>query len=517
MWGQPPSVVRRPEPKSPYTSPVILSEAADSRRESGAQSNDPLGSACSRLRREFLPDQHKARLAFDGKSRFTAAIMQPSSSIAPAKTKWGIVITGLLITGITSLIHGQDATYPPHKASPPRIALQTFLLAESVVQTQWPQTLSLVNAPDNVTLLNPGQCIRVSIYSTGDNSDDLLQKAKVSFRVEFAGHDSVFPLASPVGFKQIKPEGADFVSAVLNAGGVKMPEAMKTTASLGASADHWCAPVDAGDGIATVQAEVESPNGHQSLTPATIQIQSFESGSKKAFKNSEEIGAFLQTYYKQPNPARLLPALQFVLTDQTQHPRDGQLEIMATFLIAAANSDPVAAQDFRARIAVQPPQVRALGLLILRSAGYDISSVLNTLSADDRQKFLGITPLQDPYDLSPTRELFQHLDMLWAVFGATGQFKPVKTVASALGWRADYEEFDKLRKTPNHPSTLTPSIARGVTYTAAGWSMRSFQRTDPLVADYIDYMLASSETPEGVKSELANLSTNPAFKRAGGQ
>ena len=229
------------------------------------------------------------------------------------------------------------------------------------------------------------------------------------------------------------------------------------------------------------------------------------------------MSAFLQTYYKQPNAARLLPALQFVVADQTQHSREGQLEMLAAFLSAATNADPVAAQDFRTRIASQPPLIRALGLLVLRSAGYDITSVLTTLSAEEQQKFLSLTPLQDPYDLAPTRELFQHLDMLWAVFGATGQFKPVNTVAGALGWRADYEDFDKLRKTPNHPSTLTPSVARGVTYTAAGWSLWSFQRNDPLVADYIDYMLALSDTPGAVKSELAGLSTNPAFKRVGAQ
>jgi hypothetical protein len=190
---------------------------------------------------------------------------------------------------------------------------------------------------------------------------------------------------------------------------------------------------------------------------------------------------------------------------------------MSAFLSAAAKDDPIAAQDFRARIAAQPPLTRALGLLILRSAGYDISSVLNALSAEDQQKFLSLTSLQDPYDLTPTRDLFQHLDMMWAVFEATGEFKPVKTIASTLSWKSDYDEFDKLRKTPNHPSTLTPSIVRGVTYTAAGWSLWSFQRNGPLVADYIDYLLASSDTPESVKSELRGLPTNPAFKRAGGQ
>jgi hypothetical protein len=433
-----------------------------------------------------------------------------------ARMAHGIAI-GLSVVTLALSLHAQDATYPPPKPSPPQIEQQVFVLAEAVVQSQWAQTLSVVNAPHDVSLLNPGQCVRVGIVSTGDNRDDFLEKSKLSFRVEFAGHKSVYPSASPSGFKKIKPEGSDFVSTALSAGGVKMPDAMKTMASLGVSAEHWCAPVDAGDGTATVQSEVESPAGHQVLSPSTIQIESFETGSKNTFKDDKEFGIFLQTYYRQANPARLLPALQFVFAEQTQHPREGQLEIIAAFLSAAAGSDPIAAQDFRARIALQPVPMRALGLLILRSAGYDISGVLDKLSKEDQKKFLNITPLQDPYDLSPTRELFQHLDMLWAVFGATGQFKPVKAVASALSWRSDYEDFEKLQKTPNHPSTLTPSIVRGVTYTAAGWSMWSFQRNDPLVADYIDYMLDSSETPEAVKSELMNLSSNPAFKKAGRQ
>ncbi len=425
----------------------------------------------------------------------------------------GLVV---LISAAISLA-AQDKTYPSSKPSPPKVEPQIVLLSESVVQVQWTNTLNLVNAPQNVTLLNPGQCIRVGIYSTGDNRDDYLQKTRLSFRVRFADHTDVHALAPLSEFKQIKPEGGDFVTAALGAAGVKVPEQMKTMASLGASADHWCAPIDSNDGKTTVEAEVESPGGHQALTPTSIQVESFESGSRKSFNDAKELGVFLQTYYRQPNPARLLPALQFMIAEQTQNPREGQAEILAAFVSAAAKADPVAARDFQTRIAIQPPLTRALGLLILRSAGYDISSVLNALSAEDQKKFLSLTPLQDPYDLTPTNALFQHLDMMWAVFGATGEFEPVKTIASALSWRSDYDEFDKLRQTPNHPSTLTPSIVRGVTYTAAGWSLWSFQRNDPLVADYIDYMLASADTPQAVKSELKGLSTNPAFKRAGGE
>jgi hypothetical protein len=419
------------------------------------------------------------------------------------------------MTATASFSLAQDASYPPQKPSPSKIEPLIVLLSESVVQSQWTHTLDLVNAPQNVSLLNPGQCIRVGIYSTGDKRDEYLKNTKLAFQVEFAGHSDIHPLASLSEFKRIKPEGGDFVAAALGAAGIKPPETIKTMASLGTSADRWCVPNDAIDGIATMKAEVESPSGHQTLNSSTIHIESFETGSKKSFKNAEELGVFLQTYYRQPNSARLLPALQFIVSNQTQSAGTGQVEILAAFLSAAANADSVGAHDFQTRIAGQPPLTRALGLMILRSAGYDISKILDTMSSEEQQKFLSIPPLQDPFDLTPTQELFQHLDMMWAVFGATGEFKPVQTIATALSWKADYEDLEKLRKTPNHPSTLTPSIVRGVVYTAAGWSLYSFQRNDPLVADYIDYLLASQDAPQSVKSELAGLSNNPAFKQMG--
>jgi hypothetical protein len=386
-----------------------------------------------------------------------------------------------------------------------------FLVNETVIQTQWPNTLDLVNAPQNITLLNPGACIRVGVVATGDNRDSYLGKTKLSFRVTYAGQKQEHPLASLAQFKKIKPEGGDFVTQVLAAADIKNP--LLTMASMGVSADKWCVPVDASDGKAAVEAEVETPSGHKTFKPATIQIESFETGSKKAFKDTQEMSTFLMAYYRQPNPARLLPAMLSAIEYQTANPKSDSIENTAAFLSAALKTDPIAAQDFLARIATQPPLPRGFGLDILRSFGYDISTVVKTLSPDDQKKIESMPTLADPYDLSPNRTLFHHLDLMWSTFGATGQFKPIRTIASTLAWRSDYEEFDKMRKSGTHISELTPSIARGLAYMAAGWSMDSFQRNDPLVADYIEYMLASPEIPDSVKTELKGLSTNPAFKQ----
>lgn len=421
------------------------------------------------------------------------------------------VVFGFLTFALAASSVAAQVELKKDKPSPAKIEGQPFIVGESVVREQWTHTLKLVNAPQNITLLNPGQCIRVGIVATGDNRDSFLEKTKISFRVKFAGQSQDHVLASITEYKQIKPEGGDFVTAVLASANVRNP--MLTMASLGVSADNWCAPADAADGTATVEAEVEIPSGHQALKSAAIHIESYETGSNKVFKDANELGGFLQTYYRQPHPARLLPTLQSAAAEMSNKHSSNFIENVAAFLTAALKADPVAAKDFLARVGTEPPTTRALGLLVVRSAGYDISSVLNTLSAEAQQKFQTTRPLADPYDLTPTQALFEHLDLMWSTLGASGQFKPIQTIASTLAWRSDYDDFDKMRKSGAHVSEITPSIARGLAYMAGGWSLSSFQRNDPLAADYIEYLLASPDIPESVKTELKGLSTNPAFKQ----
>jgi len=436
---------------------------------------------------------------------------------ANAARKMRIAVGLLAAIWVASPVLSQDAVYPPPKPTPPKIESHMLLLSESVLQIQWPHTLDLVNVPENIALVNPGQCVRVAVIGKGDNRDDYLSRTKLLFSVRFEGHTETRPLAPLAEIKKMKPEGGDFATAALAAGGIKLPDALRTMASLGVSAGQWCAPLDLHDGVATVEATVETPGGRQALTPSTMNVETFETGSKQPFKTSEELSSLLTTYYRQPHPARLLPALRFLVADHAKNPGHGSAEMFAAFLSAAVKADRAAALDLQSRIVSEPPLVRALGLLALRAAGYDVGKVLDQMSAEDKQKFSSLPPLQDPYDLAPTQALPQHLDLLWVTFGATGQFEPVKTIASVLGWRSDYDEFDRLRRSPDRPISLTPSIMRGATYTAAGWSLGSFQRQDPLVADYIDYLSAATDTPAAVKSELEGLMTNPAFKRAGGQ
>jgi len=404
----------------------------------------------------------------------------------------------------------QEATPYPHKATPVKIDKHLLLFPDAIVLEQWPHTLSPASPPQNLKMANPGQCMRVGIIATGDDRDNYLAKTQLSYRVEFAGQSQNHPLEPLAAIKRIKPQGTDFVNAMLMSADVPPPD--MAMASIGASAESWCVPADAQDGTATIDAEAETPDGHKKLASAKIQIESFESGTRRLFKDTTELDAFAQGYHWQPNPARLYPDLLFYSADKNLRSQTGSLETTATFISSGLKANPAAAHDFMTRIAAQSGFTRAFGLLILLNSGDDVDPVLKTMSDADQKMFANHPVLPDPFDLTHVEDIGTRLDMLWSIFMSTGQLAPMQKIASTFAWRNDWEEFDKARKSANPPKEWTSAIGRAVGYGAAGWAMGSFQRTDPLAADYIEFMIASPDTPDPVKAELKMLQFDPAFK-----
>ena len=417
----------------------------------------------------------------------------------------------LCLAVLATLVPAQRVAGQTHKPVPVKIEKQIMIFPEAVVTEQWPHTLNLVNAPQDLKLLNPGQCIRLGVVATGDDRDSFLEKTQLSFRVDFAGQVQDHAVATLAAIKEIKPEGGDFVTAVLNSANIENP--LPSIASLGASADGWCVPDDAQDGTATINAEIDSPKGREKLKTAAIQIESFETGARHEFENDKEPNDLVMTYYRQPNPARLVVLLRRFAVDAKLQSTQGVPESTIAFIAAALKTNPTAAKDFMARVSSENGFARAVGLLALRRAGYDTANILEKLGPQERTKIENLPQLPDPSDLTGDANSATRLDMSWGEFGATGALAPLQNVTRRLAWRADYEDFEKLLKTPNHSTEWTPAIMRAVTYASAGWALGSFQRTDPLAADYIEYMIAAPDTPPDIKSELKGLSTNPAFKQ----
>jgi hypothetical protein len=447
--------------------------------------------------------------------RLLVAIMEIGKFETVARSMRGIAVTSLALIAIGHSMQAQDAINSTKKPVPAQIDSHFLVIDDSVVREQWTHTLKLVNAPQNIVLLNPGQCIRVGIVSTGDGRDAYLEKTRLSFKVKFAGQSMDYPSAPLAQTKQMKTEGGDFVTAALAAGGIKNP--LLTMASLGASADKWCVPADAQDGTAVVEAEAEAPDGHEKQARAKIQIESFETGSKRTFKDDQEFEEFLANYHYKPNPARLYPALQMLSANRKVLQSAGVFESISSSFSSALKENPVAEKDFMVRISKQSGFTRGFGVLAAYMAGYDIDSVLKTMSEEDQKMFKQHPDLPDPYDFSAPQRVPTEFDMLWGIFSITGQFAPIQKIATGLAWRPDWDDLEKALKSPHPPKEWTPSIGRAMAYSAAGWSLSSFQQNDPLAADYIEYMADSPDTPTAIKSELKGLSTNPAFKQKDGK
>jgi hypothetical protein len=402
-----------------------------------------------------------------------------------------------------SLLAVEPAT--AQKADAPAALVRTpYLILDTVVIEQWPATLALINPPTNIALLNPGQCIRVAALANGAGHEHFFDGASLAFNVSFAGQPESMPSAPIAAIKQIKPEGMDFVTGALNAAGIKNP--IPSFVTMAASAGSWCAPVNASDGAAEVTAVVTRNGNSSSLKPVKVVIESLATAEKKSFKDVNAFGEFSQTYHIHPEPGRLLTALQTMLSFNLSSP------IPLAFFSAAFQHDAPTVRLFGPEVGRLPKAAQTLALSLLASAHVTLADPPK-LPPDEEAAISQSEGLPDPYQLKPDEQLPTMLDFLWSEFCATGRRKPIDAVVSGLAWQLDFAAFDKMKQSGKKPTALTPSLMRGVSYMAAGWSLRSFEHNDQLATDYLEAIAADPTISPQIKAELSKLDTNPAFNR----
>lgn len=391
--------------------------------------------------------------------------------------------------------------------SPASLVSDPYAILNEVVSEQWPATLQLVNAPTNVTMLNPGQCIRAVALASGGGHEHYFDDANLSWSVRVGGQEDSFPLSATRLTKQIKPEGADLVAAALRAGGIHDErDANFTNVTMAASDSKWCVPQGAQDQTIEIQVKVMRGSQETALKSRTIQVESLATAAKRTFKDEKEFGEFIQYYHVAPEPGRLLPAFQYLVSI------DQKSLVPFAFFRAAFQHDAATVQGFGPGLAASSKLTEILALNLMAKAGVVLAEP-PALTDGEKKSIAEAADLPDAYDMKPDEQLGARQDFLWADFSATGRLRPVIALSSELAWRSDYEAFDAMRKAGKGPKTLTDSIMRGVCYAAAGWSMNSFQMHDPLAADYVDAIAADPATPTMIKDELAHLGTNPAFKQ----
>ena len=387
------------------------------------------------------------------------------------------------------------ALFAQSKQSPASLIPEPFILLDSVVTEQWPAMLPDVNVPAQPTTLASGQCIRVGVGATGAGFEHFLDAVAIHAAVTASNAHAEIPLQPAASSKLIRPEGSDFVEGALAAGGLKNP--LPISGVLAVSSSRWCVPNGAQDGSATFVVDVDLHGKHLTLHKKTIAILSVDSAAP--FTDEKQFGNWLQSYDRFPEPGRLAAAINFLAADRPDDPNAIQ------FFVSAFAHDAPTARQLGPSIAKLPKHAKLLALAVASNAHVTLDQP-PALSPEDQNVVASLATLSNPYDMS-SGQTWKNLDLLWSEFLATGTRKPVAAIAQTLQWSSDYDAVLQMKAQGTLPPELTPSLIRGLTFGAARWSLGSFQKNDPLAADYIRALREDSATPDAVRRALANLNT----------
>lgn len=169
-----------------------------------------------------------------------------------------------------------------------------------------------------------------------------------------------------------------------------------------------------------------------------------------------------------------------------------------------------------------PPETQSALLWVLRLGGSDLRQSFPAIPEEFIARYDSVTPLpdprqlaefRDPVDPGALRQLGNTMDLCWSGWMATGDKSYLRTLTGLLGHPGDFAELKTWQKNRGGEKGLNARVANGLAYQIAGWSIGSFQRTDPLVADWLAFWQNDPGMPEIVRGEIGGLATNPAFRR----
>jgi hypothetical protein len=398
----------------------------------------------------------------------------------------------------------------------------TLLVLPANWTTQIPPT-GPVNAPERFQTLHCGQRIALGLLTR--NADHMTTREGVTAHVRFSmsrGGVKELPGLPVATVRQIKAEGADFALQMLQAAGISAADQEKTrqataAMSLAVIPVDWAIPTL--DPLCDLEISVHLSGGPNADSAGSIRLPVRPAGdwlSDPPITN-EEFGRFLNRYHDDLPPGRLVSL--FAATAQDHRLKAASVR---TFFALALRANPAARDTAISLYSSLESEAQAALLWTLRLAGEELEPLFPTLPAAVVDRFENVAPLsdprlfpslRDPVERDTLSQMGHQMDRCWSGWMATGDSSYLRPIVDLLAGAPDFPVYRAWQEAGGGAKGLTARAARGLLYQIAGWSIGSFQRSDPRVADWLSFWMNDPSVPALVRSEIASLPANPAFRR----
>jgi hypothetical protein len=380
-----------------------------------------------------------------------------------------------------------------------------------------------VNAPEFLNSIYPGQKIALVLMAEGPDRDKMLNGIKIHVRF-VSSKTGVAELRdlNPVAIRQIKAEGADVALLVLMAGGIAkkdLTEMEKNTSFVcfAVFQPDWTAPDVGTAGETQITATIAGNQKAIAIEPLKITVRPTTDWLKELPPGREELSKDSNRYHEYMPPGRLLARLGAMA-------KSGNLKIdsIVTYFAIAYRENVAARNAAIALFPVLDQDTKNALAFVLRLGGQDVGKLLPTVAPDTIASFNSVEPLgdprvqlhfQDPVSPEQVRNIGVIMDRCWAGWMATGDQAYLKPLVGLLDGAADYPILQAWIKSRGGVKGLNAQVARGLAYQIAGWSIGSFERTDPHVSDWLLFWEKDSTFSPTVRKEIGTIAGNPAFRR----
>jgi hypothetical protein len=380
-----------------------------------------------------------------------------------------------------------------------------------------------VNAPGHLNTIAPGQRFALALVAKGTDRDALFSGVAIDLKLVSSAGTSETHNLQPVAIRRIKASGTDFVMKMIQTAGIAKDEQGRLTeltslTTLAIFEPDWTAPdVDVQEIIQIAVTVAGSQTPSPSISPATLTLRPWKDWLGDALPDEDDLEELMATFHNAPQPGRLPAMLKSaVRADILEHPPENSF-----FAVAFREHE-------YARKAVLDiyPSLELMDkwafLLTMRLDGQDVSKLMRELPKDVRKALSDVKPLQSPDKLKAlfrgsatvekVRNLGIRMDECWGGWIATGNPDYLRPLVLLLDAADDFPVFQKWMNARKGAEGLNARVLRGMAYKIAGWSLSSFQRSDPHVADWLLYWENDANMSSTVRSQIASLSDNPAFE-----